>query len=254
MPKPISKEILLSRRENSLTIRFLAQCLCNDLIFSEQQGIHRLMSMAKNGMGDSNLFSQNTSWEYWFLFHLEDFGSADKSEIDILLRSGDTLLPIEVKAFTNPNDTNVKREIVRNYLTLEKISQNSQFFDPVSEIIPVLLYSKKVHFAYNRSAKTFNRNYFNKDFLCRKGYHQEQEMEVWNCKSFPIRFFENYSFAQQKAKVSEISRKLIYLTWDDVLSTIQLLNSDGKFNLVIDELTSKIDTFGKNKTRLISSS
>lgn len=50
----------------------------------------------------------NGKFEYYFFYHMEDFGSDDKSEIDILVRQGDILYPIEVKAFTDANKTGVK--------------------------------------------------------------------------------------------------------------------------------------------------
>ena len=53
---------------------------------------------------------------------------------------------VEIKSFTNPNDTNVKREIIRNYFKLKELaiddSTKSIKFDKVTEIIPILLYSE----------------------------------------------------------------------------------------------------------------
>lgn len=249
----MSKEIWKSRRENGITIRFLAQCLINNIVFPDQKGIMHLMAKAKNGKGILNKPQKNKTWKYWFLFHMEDFmqdtDSKNKSELDLLLRCGTVLYSIEVKAFTNPNATDVKREIIRNYLALKAISKNSQLFDPVSDIVPVLLYSEPVHHMYNTSSESYN--YFKSEFLYKKGYKHEQEMDVWSSSSFQIPWPDKCSEEEKLAKVMQISEKLLFLTWDDVLNTLDELNNDGQFSSVINELSTKIDIFGQHKnTRL----
>ena len=51
----IPNEIAISRRENGLSVRFLAQSLINDTVFPEQQGIRLLLSKACNGIGSPRL-------------------------------------------------------------------------------------------------------------------------------------------------------------------------------------------------------
>ena len=236
----MSKEIEFCRRENGLTIRFLAQCLFNDIIFPNQDGINKLMSMARDGSGKAVVKPNDLKWEYWFLFHMEDFESKDKSEIDILLRRGETLFAIEIKAFTDPNAPKVKRELVRNYLKLNEIKENKDLFTPVTDIIPILLYSKEVHLHIHKSAKESRvkdeYNYFNSDFLLKMGYQQRLNMEYPDTK---------------RADVEKTSEKLLFLNWNDVLKAIECLNTNKRFDSTIKEIKSKKDTF-KFKCDLVS--
>ncbi len=255
----MSKEIELSRRENSLTIRFLAQCLINDIVFPDQRGISQLISKARSrtkaGSELAIAIPKRGRWEYWFLFQMEDFYDEDeseikdKSEIDILIRKGKTLFFIEVKAFTNPNATDVKREIIRNYLSLRERCKKGKWFDPVTEIIPILLYSEAVHLQRNPSAKNFV--YFDERFLYCKGFRHNQDMDTWNSSSFTINQFEGYSEEQKRAEAMKISHKLMYLTWNDVHDTISELNAEGKFDRICDELYVKKDSFSQKETNLV---
>jgi hypothetical protein len=69
----MSNEIEYSRRENGLTVRFLAQCLVNDLVFPDQAGVKVLLSMARVGCRDGTRrclpFDLKGRFEYQFLFH-----------------------------------------------------------------------------------------------------------------------------------------------------------------------------------------
>lgn len=244
----MSKEIELSRRENGLTIRFLAQPIFNDSLFPDQVGIKTLLSYAKNGNGNRISSNPDIRFEYFFLFHLNDFESGDKSEIDLLIRNGETLYMVEVKGFTNPNDTNVKREIIRNYLKLKELTldniTNSAKFDKVSEIIPVLLYSIPQALKNNK-ANEFN--YFNENYLIYQGYRQKEKISIWDSSSIKLSLQKNFS----PSAVEEINRKLFFLTWDDVYDSLKELNGDGKFVHVLNELRNKKDNFQGN-TPLIS--
>lgn len=248
----MSKEIELSRRENGLTIRFLAQTLINDIVLPDQSGIKALLSRAKvtckDGTEKRLPIHADRRFEYYFLFHMDDFGSGDKSEIDLLLRQGDTLFAVEVKAFTNPNDSNVKREIVRNFLTLERISNQSKFISPTSRIISILLYSTKEHLASNPSAHGFN--YFNEEFLSRKGVHHKEMMTEWDCRSFKLKEFHDHSPEEWERRLRQVSSDLYFLTWDDVLATLETWKQDGRFSGVIQELRNKKDVF-KGGTMLV---
>jgi hypothetical protein len=237
----MANEFDFSRREDGLTIRFLAQCLINDIIFPNQKGINDLISKATGGTINSIILDNKFRWEYWFLFHLEDFGSNDKSEIDILLRKGDYLFPIEIKAFTNPNETNVKREIVRNYLALKKISQKQEVtkFDDVKDIFPILLYSKPIHLKRNPSGKDFD--YFNKSFLIKKSVNQKDELRIWNTSK--MKYEEDDRCIYLKAQ--EISKKLLFITWDNVYEVLKNNNENNIFNKLIYEIENKYDYYNK---------
>lgn len=244
----MSKEIFLSRRENGLTIRYLAQPIFNDSIFPDQEGITTLLSFARNGFGNQIEHNSTLKYEYYFLFHLDDFGSGDKSEIDLLIRTEDTLLMVEIKAFTNPNDTNVKREVIRNYLKLEELCIINKFkrsnFDQVNKIIPVLLYSKPQAEKDNRAG---DFNYFNEHFLYRQGYKQKEMIRTWDSYSIKLSRLDNFG----SERIKEISHQLFFITWDDVYNTLMKLNNDGKFSHLIDEMKNKVDNF-KEGTPLIS--
>ncbi|SMP67650.1 hypothetical protein SAMN06295888_11542 [Desulfonatronum zhilinae] len=184
-----------------MSIRYLAQGLVNDLVLPDQCGLNKLMSRARDGQEKQPLsFPNGKRWHYWFLFHLEDFGSDDKSELDLLLWYGDILYCVEVKAFTNPNATNVKREIVRNYVKLKDLVGKGLYFDPMLDIVPVLLYSNPVHLKNNPSAEKYK--YFVEGYLTRKGVNHRYAMNYWQ------------NIHEQTAP--EIDRKMLYLTWDDV--------------------------------------
>jgi negative regulator of replication initiation len=183
----------------------------------------------------------------------------DKSEIDLLLIQGKTLYMIEVKAFTDANDSGVKREIVRNYLTLVQIigneiffrniietvpaKKNRIFFQEITEIVPILIYSTRYQDKIRGRNSDFN--YFNEHFLLKQGTKQDT-------KIFPSDWLWVYyaKKTQQKKKkkkhdslISEINEKLLFLTWEDVLKTYHDLNETGKMENVIEKLREKADGF-----------
>ena len=237
----MSKEIELCRRENGLAIRYLAQCIFNDLVFPDQLGIHKLMEKAINNSSCHLSVDPVSRWEYWFLFHMEDFDTGDKSEIDLLLRKDKILFLIEIKAFTNPNATDVKREIVRNCINLKLTSRNEDKFSPVDQIIPVLLYSKPMHLETNHSAKDYD--YFNKRYLFTKDYRQRGEITVWS--SSHVKSLHDSKMSLKIAK--EMSQKMLFITWDDVLNTIIEFDEIDRFKGIIRELRER-----KDQTRKIN--
>lgn len=243
----MSNEVLLSRRENGLTIRFLAQCLVNDLVLPGQEGVRSLLSRSRvnlaDGTGRSLIIDETIPFEYQFLFHMSDFESGDQSEIDLLLRQGETLFALEVKAFTNPNATNVKREIVRNHLTLERISRNQKHFEKTTRIVSILLYSEAVHQTENSSART--HNYFNDRYLLTKGPHQDSQMDVWDHASFEIADLRGHTAAEVSSIVGAVASNLYFLTWGDVLTTLEEVNTTGRFDRILSELRNKRDDFGR---------
>jgi len=243
----ISSEFQFARRENGLTIRYLAQCLINDLVFPNQDGIICLLKNSFDGDGNNLFYNFSERWEYWFLFHLEDFGSGDKSEIDILLKNGNTLFSIEVKAFTDPNTTDVKREIIRNYFTLLRIIKNSNlYFSNVTLVYPVLIYSIPVYEYKNPSSKSFN--YFNSEFLYKQGSHQKDIMSVWSSSAIKNPQLENN--ADALTLVKNISKKLLFLNWNNILDCILELNHNEKFSSIITEMRNRKDKI--QNVRLIS--
>ena len=227
------------RRENGITIRYLAQCLINDLVFKNQEGIIALIKKCCYGNGNNFFFTYIGKWEYWFLFHLEDFGSRDKSEIDIILKNEDTIFPIEVKVFTDPNDSDVKREIIRNYLTLNNFIKNKNpYFQNITKIYPILIYSIPVYEYKNPSFKEFN--YLNSEYLYKKGFHHKDIMNVWSSKAVKNHQIENNS--QALSIVKDISKNLLFINWDDILEIIISLNQNGKFDKIITEMLERKDS------------
>ena len=238
----ISDEFKFARRENGITIRYLAQCLINDLVFQNQDGIISFIKKCRYGNGNNLTFEFYEKWEYWFLFHLEDFGSGDKSEIDVILKNGNVLFPIEVKAFTNPNTTDVKREVIRNYYTLQNIVNNGKsHFSNIISINPILLYSLPVYEFKNHSSKEFN--YFNDEFLYKKGLQHKDFMDVWSSNAVRIPQLDNNPNALSSVK--SISNKLLFITWDDVLECIISLNFNKKLDAIISEMTERQDFIQK---------
>jgi hypothetical protein len=234
----LSPEFQHARRENGLTIRYLAQCLINDIIFPNQEGINAFINKCHLGNGEDCSNDFTGRWEYWFLFHLEDFGSEDKSEIDILLKNNNTLFVVEVKAFTNPNASDVKREIIRNYLTIQKIVESeNKYFNDITDIYPVLLYSLSMHEYCNHSSNAFS--YFTEEYLYKKGKFHKQMMQVWSTNAARNPSLENNQLAQ--TIVEAISNKLLFINWDDVMECIDLLNVDNKFDDIITEMIDKRD-------------
>jgi hypothetical protein len=235
----MSKEIDFSRRENGLVIRYLAQVLFNNLVFPRQDGIKELFSRLRFGNGQILSLHLEGKWEYYFLFHLADFGSKDNSEIDLIVRNGDVLFLFEIKAFTNPNDSNVKREIIRNYITVDTlIRTHPNFFSITTAIFPVLLYSIPYHEYENTSSRDFN--YFNESFLYKKDCRQTSFMNVWNSGQIKIPNLPDNNPDSLK-KVMEISKNLLFLTWDDIYDSIKSLNCDNRFDLILNELRTKKD-------------
>jgi len=247
----MSKEFDFSRRENSLVTRFIAQPLFNDFIFPKQDGIHALFNKAVYGDGTPFMgFSKEKNIEYFFLFDMKDFGG--NSEVDILLRDGKNLYMIEVKAFTNPNTPNVKRNIVKYITELEFVIKNSDLFDPVEKVIPVLLFSTGQYKYNNPSGYKYSFNYMNNNFLTLQGCCQKNGAVDYTPL---IKYFSKKPFELEKNKtenvlnnLSYISKKLLFLTWTDVLDTMKHLQLN--FN-IINELQNKTSLFlkrGKSRT------
>lgn len=186
---------------------------------------------------------------------MEDYGSGDKSELDILLRQDSTLFYIEVKALTNPNNPNVKREIVRNYVNLRYIAKNGThpvtntplFTQPIKKIITILLYSVNVYKHYNKR----NFNYMNNKYLYIKCGEQKSLINDWQDRNVKFSTKANPSPEDSNfnREVSEIAKKIdhYFLTWNDVHSVIDTFNSSVKykylFNRILAEMNSKTDEF-----------
>lgn len=243
----MKEELELSRRENTLTIRYLAQGLINDSLYPDQKGIRELFSKAIDG-NNNKLGLGDSKFEYSFLFHLEDFMSEkekDKSEIDLLLSQEDKLFIVEIKTFTDANSLGVKREIVRNYLRLKSIIANGTYFKKTEKIISILLYSNNFQ---QKLRKHQPSDYFNNKFLWKKGSKQKDEIEQedWEKGNYKIdkALIENYaSFDKVKREISE---SLYFLTWNDVLdSYFELNKANNRLDSLINELKNKKDSFSK---------
>lgn len=243
------KEFQLARRENTLTIEFLAQCLINDNIFPNQEGIRVLFQKAKNHHGNKiNLSSSKI--HYCFLFHLEDFmpcDKKDKSELDLLLIQDNTAYLVEVKAFTDANATGVKREIVRNYLAFESISKNTEYFNHITDIVPVLIYSQVFHSNLRRAKNGdgFEYEYFNENFLTHYGKNQKFEMNEkdWAKGSYALQTPLTKETENIQEIVGTINEKINFITWDEVRDTISELNENGKFDNVYNSIQNRVDEF-----------
>ena len=229
----------IPRRENGITVRFLAQTIINSSIFPNNNGINAFLKCLKN---HHHLNKERFSnLKYYFFLHLEDYGVNDKSEIDLILWNDQVILPVEIKAFTDANSPDVKKEIIRNYIHVQQLKNQSNFyFNPAQEIYPVLLYSKSYHSWKRKGNDSFN--YFNDMFLLMKGKDQRFRMDNWGDGNYPLS--EEYQILITKDGVlDEINRKLFFISWDDVYTIHQVLNTDEIFDKSINELRQLKDYF-----------
>ena len=230
-----------SRRENTLSIKYLAQGVFNDLFFPNQEGVRNLLNRAENHF-EKNIVLSESIIDHCFLFHLEDFigdkKEKDKSEIDLMIVQDDKLYLVEVKAFTDANALGVKREVIRNYLRVSGIVSKSGFFKEIKEIIPILLYSKNFQ-SYLRKDNSFN--YFNNTYLTTKGQDQKQQIELEDLKK------GNYSVSKDltytSTDIHSINEKLFFLTWEDVFLTLEELNYENRLTKLIKNLEKQEDSF-----------
>ena len=199
------------RRENGITVRFLAQTIINNTSVNPT-GIDKFInSLRGNSEIDNRKFS---NLNYYFFLHLEDYGINDKSELDLILWNDEVILPVEIKAFTDANSPSVKKEIIRNYLHVRELKIANEFkFHSKQEIYPVLLYSN----SYQKwKRKTNNKKkYFNEHFLLTKGQNQAYPLDNWGRGGYPIpeKYFESPDFS---STVEMINKNLLFITWEDI--------------------------------------
>jgi len=200
------------RRENGITVRFLAQTIINDVALPNQSGVKKFVDSLLNyhEVGKEQFENLN----YYFFFHLEDFGVDDKSEIDFILWNEKVILPVEVKSFTDANSPDVKKEIIRNYFHINNLKNRSEFFfKKEQQIFPVLLYSQSYqNWKRNTNSST---DYFNKDFLLTKGKDQSQPLDKWDRGGYPIpsKYYEDEKF-QNTLKI--VNSNLFFTTWEKI--------------------------------------
>ena len=228
----------IPRRENGITVRFLAQTIINDAVFPNQIGIERFVeSLINHHSIDKKYFSK---LNYYFFLHLEDFGVEDKSEIDLILWNDRVILPIEVKAFTDANSPNVKKEIIRNYFHVDYLRKRSKFhFNQHQEVYPVLLYSE----SYQRWKRgKNNHNYFNKEYLLKKGRSQSLPLDAWDRGNYPIpeKYCRDSTF---KDSIAMINKKLFFTKWENIYKIHMDLNSNNVLTAKINEMTQLKDSF-----------
>jgi len=218
------------RRENGITVRFLAQTIINDCVFQNYSGINKFVDSLVNyhNVNKDLFFNLN----YYFFLHLEDYDVKDKSEIDFILWNEKVILPVEVKAFTDANSAAVKREIIRNYLHIEKMKENSKFEFKKQKIYPVLLYSK----SYQKRIRgnNYSTNYFNKDFLLKSGKNQSQKLGNWNSGNYkiPNQYYNSENFEKN---VKKINKNMFFTTWENIYDIHIELNKTRLFEKRIEE-------------------
>jgi len=227
------------RRENGITVRFLAQTILNDTVFPDSLGISEFVdSLNNNHNVGKDLFA---NLKYYFFLHLEDFGIDDKSEIDIIFWNEKVILPIEVKAFTDANSPDVKKEIIRNYFHIDALKNKSRFdFNQQQEIYPILLYSES--YQKWKRGKNKDHDYFDSRFLLTKGKEQSNKLDDWGSGGYPIpeKYYQRSDFTDM---VKEINRKLFFTTWEKVYQIHLKLNNANVFSKKIEEFRLLKDTF-----------
>lgn len=220
------------RRENGISVRYLAQTIINDVGMCNSSGIDMFIDSLVNHHDVSKKLFSNLN--YYFFLHLEDYGIDDKSEIDFILWNENVILPVEVKAFTDANSPDVKKEIIRNYLHVDELKKESMFhFNDKQKIFPVLLYSDSYQ-NWKRGTNS-NVNYFNKDFLLTKGKNQDQLLDNWGRGDYPIpsKYYKDPDFIKN---VDLINKRLFFSTWENVYDIHIELNNHGIFSKKIEEL------------------
>ena len=135
------------RRENGITVRYLSQTIINNTGVINSDGIDMFVESMVNYHGyKKDLF---TNLDFYFFFHLEDYGCIDKTEIDFILYNKSVILPVEVKAFTDANSPDVKREIIRNYLYIEELKNKEVFhFKKAKEYFPCCYIASLIKIGY----------------------------------------------------------------------------------------------------------
>lgn len=236
------------RRENGITVRYLAQTIIKDSAPGKQLGISKFIdSLVNHHNVDKKEFK---NLDYYFFLHLEDYGVEDKSEIDFILWNEKVILPVEVKAFTDANSPDVKKEIIRNYLHIDALKTKSKFdFNQRQKIYPVLLYSE----SYQNWKHGINSgaNYFNKNFIYKKGRDQTRDLDKWELGNYPIpkKYFESPEFDKNRRTINE---NLFFTTWENIYNIHKELNKKNIFSEKIKELKKIKDNFqDKNGIPLI---
>ncbi len=220
------------RRENGITVRYLAQTIINDAVLGNQSGINKFVESLVNRHNVSK--ESFVDFQYYFFLHLEDYGVGDKSEIDFILWNEKVILPVEVKAFTDANSPCVKKEIIRNYLHIDELKSQSRFrFNKKQKIYPVLLYSESYQEWIRRNnSKT---DYFNDKFLLTKGEKQYLPIDNWDKGNYkiPLKYFQDEKFDEN---VKIINKNLFFTTWEKVYGIHLELNKENIFSKGIEEL------------------
>jgi len=237
----------IPRRENGIVVRFLAQTIINDFIFPEQEGIIFFLNNMDNRHAVK--FKIDSKLTYYFFLHLEDYGIGDKSELDFILWNKDIIMPVEVKSFTDANSPDVKKEIIRNYLHIETLKNDSKFdFNPEQEIFPILLYSNS--YQNWKRGENCKFDYFNKHFLLKKGQSQLYELDKWDKGSYPIP--PKYISENFDDVVREINKRLFFITWEKIYDIHIKLNRNNLMGKTIREIEDTEDIFQDEKGRKIS--
>ncbi len=210
------------RRENGITVRYLSQTIINDSVFRDYSGVNEFVNFLENFHKVSKESFSNL--KHYFFLHLEDYKVDDKSEIDFILWNEDVILPVEVKAFTDANSPDVKKEIIRNYLHIEEMKKKSKFkFCDKQKIFPVLLYSES--YQNWKLSSNGSKVYFNEKYLLTKGKNQSQQLDNWGRGNYPIP--EKYHKELNDGKKLEIiNRNLFFIKWEDILKIHIKLNYD----------------------------
>lgn len=178
--------------------------------------------------------SVNIRVEVLFLLsHLEDFGIPDKSELDIVIWNQDYVIPIEVKGFPDANSPDVKREIIRNCFRVEDIQRSKVIFPKTAKIIPLLLYSESFH-RWKHKKNQFD--YFNSAFLKTSGENQKGVLSNFDRGNYKIP--DHYIKDDLPSRIEALSKLLRFLSWEDILDAYKHFNGSGRFDAVIEELSS----------------
>lgn len=231
------------RRENGITVRYLAQTIINRVTFPDGSGIDAFIrSLVNHHNVGKDAF---TNLKYYFFLHLEDYRTDDKTEIDFILWNERVIIPVEVKAFTDANSPDVKREIVRNTIHVEAIIKNlttgttpsAIMFNKDQTVYPVLLYSRAYQ-SFKRAGNAFD--YFNESFLLTTGRDQRHAMEKWDAGGYKLP--SKYLDDDIESSVSKINHRLFFTTWENILEIHQALNTDGRLTETIDGLRNARDT------------
>jgi hypothetical protein len=226
------------RRENGITVRYLSQTIINDVSIFNLSGIDLFVESLTNHHNVSKKNFNNLN--FYFFLHLEDYGIDDKSEIDFILWNEKVILPVEVKAFTDANSPDVKKEIIRNFLHINDLKKNSMFhFNDKQQIYPILLYSESYQ-DWKRGVNS-DTDYFNKNFLLTKGKDQSHQLDNWDKGGYPIPS-KYYSKPEFMNNIKTINKNLFFTTWENIYKIHVRLDNSGIFTKRIEELENLKDS------------